>query len=95
MQEFLDSAEALLSSEVELESLAESLQELDEICVLEKNFAVGLKELKALDPLLEDFVEEAGMSAFREGVQAMQKKQTEVKQQLDAFRRALQRCVPH
>lgn len=78
---------------VELENQADCVQELKEIRAQEKNFTAGLEELRTLDPLLEDLMEAGLMSELREKVEAMQLRNTEVKQQLDAYREALQRCV--
>lgn len=96
MQKWLESAAVLLqmgSSGVELENQADGVQDLEEISVQEKNFTAGLEELRALDPLLVDLMEPGVMTGLRETVETMQMRNTEVKQQLDAYREVLQRCV--
>lgn len=93
MQKWLDSAAAVLqgaSSGVELENQTDCVQDLEEISAQEKNFTAGLEEMRTLDPLLEEFMEAGAMS---EKVEAMQLRNREVKQQLDAYREVLQRCV--
>lgn len=96
MQTCLDSAAALLqrnSSGVDLENQADCVWEVEDVSAWETNFTTGLEELSTLDPLLEDFVKEEAMGEFREKVKAMLLRNTEVKQQLDAYRQMLQRCV--
>ena len=96
MQTWLDSAAAELqraSSGVELENQTDCVRDLEEISVQEKNFTAGLDELRTWDPLSEDFMEVGAMSELREKVAAMQLRNTEVRQQLDAYRELLQRCV--
>lgn len=78
---------------MELENQTDCVQDLEEISAQEKNFTAGLEDLGTLDPLLEDFMEARAMSELREKVEAMQLRNTEVKQQLDAYREELQRCV--
>ncbi|KAG7239212.1 hypothetical protein INR49_029965 [Caranx melampygus] len=96
MQKWLESAAVLLqrgSSGVELENQTDCVQDLEEISVQEKSFTAGLDELRVLDPLLVDFMEPGVMSGLRETVETMQMRNTEVKQQLDAYREVLQRCT--
>lgn len=96
MQKWLDSAAAVLQrarSGLELENHTECVQDLEEISAQEKNFTAGLEELKTLDPLLENIMKAGAMNELKENVEAMQLRNTEVKQQLDAYRKVLQRCV--
>lgn len=96
MQEWLDSTAALLhgaSSGVELENLTGLMRDLEETSAQEKNFAAGLEEMRTLDSLLVDFLKAGVISELREKVQAVQLRSTEVKQQVDAYRGMLQRCV--
>lgn len=96
MHTWLDSAASVLqraSSGVELDNQTDCVRYLEEISAQEKNFTAGVEELRSLDPLLEDFVEAGAMSELREKVEAIQLRKTEVKQQLDAYREVLQRCV--
>ncbi|XP_071335456.1 nesprin-1 isoform X2 [Trachinotus anak] len=96
MQAWLDSAAVLLqraSSGVELEDQSDCVRDLEEISAQEKSFTAGLEELRALDPLLGDFMESGVMSGLREKVETMQMRNTEVKHQLDAYREVLQRCT--
>lgn len=96
MQKWLESAAVLLqrgSSGVELENQADCVQDLEEISVQEKSFTAALDELRALDPLLMAFMGLGVMSGLRETVETMQMRNTEVKQQLDAYKEVLQRCV--
>lgn len=95
-QKWLDSAGVLLQSAslgVELENQTESVCELDEISAQEQTFAAGLEELRTLDPLLEHLVEPGVMMKLRENVEAMQLRSADIKQQLEAHRQILQRCV--
>ncbi|XP_029965559.1 nesprin-1 isoform X1 [Salarias fasciatus] len=96
MQKWLDSAAALLqraSDGVELESQTDCAQDLEEISAQEKSFAASLEELRALDAPLGEFVEAQVMGELREKVQAMQMRNTEVKQQLDGYTEVQQRCA--
>lgn len=96
MQTWLDSAAAVLqraSSGVELQHHKDCVHELEEISAQEKNFTAGLEELRTLNPLLEDFMEAGAIGDLREKVEAMQQRNTEVNQQLGAYRGVLQRCV--
>lgn len=96
MQTWLDSAAAVLqraSSGVELENQTDCARDLEEISAKEKNFTAGFGELRTLDPLLDDFMEAVAMSELREKVEAMRLRNTEVRQQLDAYGDVLQRCV--
>ncbi|XP_074471039.1 nesprin-1-like isoform X4 [Sebastes fasciatus] len=96
MQKCLDSAAALLqraSSGVDLENQTDCAQDLEDLSAQEKNFTAGLEELRTLDPLLEDFMEAGAMGELREKVEAMLLRNTEVKQQLDAYREVLQSCA--
>jgi len=98
MQKWLNSAAALLhgaTSGVELDNHTDCLRDLQETSAQENNFAAGVEELMTLDPLLTDFVEAGVMSGLREKVQAMQLRRIEVKQQVEAYREVLQRCVLH
>lgn len=93
---WLDSAAAVLQragSGVELESQADCvLRDLDEVSAEEeKTFAAGLMELRALDPVLANFVEPGAMSELRENAEALQLRKTEAERQMEAFREALQR----
>lgn len=76
---------------MELENQADCTQELDEISGQEKSSAACLEELRTLDPLLVDFVEEGVMSGLRETVHVMQLRSADIKQQLDAYREVLER----
>uniref|UniRef100_A0A3P8TBY5 Spectrin repeat containing nuclear envelope protein 1 n=1 Tax=Amphiprion percula TaxID=161767 RepID=A0A3P8TBY5_AMPPE len=96
MQIGSDSAEALLqraSSGVELENQTDCERDLEEFSAQQKISTAALEELRALDLLLVDFVEAGVMSVLREKTQAMQLKNTEVKQQVDAYREVLRRCT--
>ncbi|XP_068610253.1 nesprin-1 [Brachionichthys hirsutus] len=96
MQTWLDSATAVLqrsSSGVPLENQADCVQDLQEISAQEKNFTAGLQEFRNVDPLLEDLMETGAMSEPRGNVDAMQLKNTELNQQLDAYRAVLQCCA--
>ncbi|XP_031731325.1 nesprin-1 isoform X8 [Anarrhichthys ocellatus] len=96
MQKCLDSAAALLqraSSGVDLENQTDCVWDVDDISAQEKNFTTGLEELRTLDPLLEDFMKTEAMGEFREKVEAMLLRNTEVKQQLDVYREMLQSCT--
>lgn len=96
MQTCLDSAAALLqraSSGMDLENQTGCVWDVEDILTQEKNFTTGLAELRTLDPLLEDFIKTEAMGKFREKVGSMLLRNTEVKQQLDAYRETLQRCV--
>lgn len=96
MQTWLDSAVAVLqraSLGVELEDQTDCVQDLEEISAQENNFIAGLEELGTLNPLLEDLMEAGVTSDLRKKVEAMQLRNTKVKQQLDAHREVLQRCV--
>ncbi|XP_027140369.1 nesprin-1 isoform X4 [Larimichthys crocea] len=96
MQTWLDSAVAVLqraSLGVELEDQTDCVQDLEDISAQEKNFIAGLEELETLNPLLEDLMEAGVTSELRKKVEAMQLRNTEVKQQLDAHREVLQSCA--
>uniref|UniRef100_A0A3B4YE87 Spectrin repeat containing nuclear envelope protein 1 n=1 Tax=Seriola lalandi dorsalis TaxID=1841481 RepID=A0A3B4YE87_SERLL len=96
MQKWLESAAVLLqraSSGVELENQADCVRDLEEISAQEESFTAGLEELRALDPLLVNFMEPGVMSGLREKVETVQMRNTEVKHQLDACREVLQRCI--
>lgn len=96
MHKCLDSAAALLqraSSGVELENKTDYMQDLEEIADQEERFTTSLEELRTLNSLLVDFMEPGVMSGLREKVDTMQLRNTDVKQQLDAYREVLQRCV--
>lgn len=78
---------------MELESQTDCARDLDEISAQEKTFTAGLMELRALDPVLENFTEAGAMSELREKVEALQLRKTETERQMDAYREVLQRCV--
>lgn len=96
MHTWLDSAASVLqraSLGVELENQTDCVRDLEEISARENNFTAALEELRSLNPQLEDFMQAGAMSELREKVEATQLRKTEVKQQLDAYREVLQRCV--
>lgn len=96
MQKWLDSAVALLqrtSSGIDPDNHSDCLLELDEILDQEKSFTAGLDQLKTLNLLLVDFMETEEMSNLRHKVETVRLRDTDVKQQLDAHREVLQRCV--
>lgn len=78
---------------MELESQTDCAQDLDEISAKEKTFTAGLMELRALDPVLGNFIEAGAMSELREKVEALQLRKTETERQMGAYREVLQRCV--
>lgn len=93
---WLDSAGALLqraSLGVELEIQTDCIRDLDGILSQEQSLTAALEELRTLDPLLEHFMEAGAMSKLREELKAMRLRDIEVKQQLEAYRELLQRCV--
>lgn len=96
VQKWLDSAAALLqrgTSGVDLENQTDCTQDLEEISAQEKSFTTALEELRTLNSLLVEFMEPGVMCGLREKVETMQQRNTDVKQQLDAYREVLQRCV--
>lgn len=96
MQKCLDCAADFLqraSLGVELEKQTDCMRDLEEISAQENNFTTVLEELRTWEPLLADFVDTEVMSDLREKVEAMQLRNTEVKQQLEAYREVQQRCV--
>lgn len=78
---------------MELENQTDCMRDLEEISAQEKNFTADLVELRSLDPLLEEFMDAEAMCELRERVEAMQQRRIKVKQQLDAYREVLKRCV--
>lgn len=78
---------------MELESQTDCVWDLDEISAQEKTFTAGLMELRALEPVLGNFIEVGAMSELREKVEALQLRKTETERQMDACREVLQRCV--
>lgn len=96
MQTWLDLAAAALQragAGVDLENQADCKQDLEEIAAQERNFTAGLQDLGTLDPLLADFVEAGAMAELRGKSEAMRRKNTEVKQQLEAYKEELRRWV--
>lgn len=94
MQKWLHSVADLLhgtGSGVDPENLSDCVQDLEEVVAQEKNFTAGSEELKALDPLLVDYIDAMGMSELREKIRSMHVKKTELKHQVDAYREVLQR----
>lgn len=69
------------------------MQDLEKILAQEKDFTAALEELKTLDPLVEEFMQTEPMRELREKVKQLNLRQTELKQQLGAHRKVLQRCV--
>ena len=93
---WLDSAASLLqraSLGVELQSQTDCVRDLEEIYARENNFTAASEELRSLSPQLEDFMQAGAMNELREKVEATQLRKTQVRQQLDAYREVLQRCV--
>lgn len=79
---------------MELENQTDCVEELEDVLAQETHFTAGLEEQRSLNPLLADFIMEAGvMSELRESLDAVQLRKTEVKQQLDAYTELLQGCV--
>ncbi|XP_026174038.1 nesprin-1 isoform X1 [Mastacembelus armatus] len=96
VQKWLDSAVALLqkaSFGLEVENQTDYVQELAEISDEENSFTAALEELRTLNPLLEEFMEPGAMGGLRDNVETTQLRNTDVKQQLDAYRDVLQRCA--
>lgn len=96
VQKWLDSAAALLqrgSSGVDLENKRDCMQDLEDISAQEKSFTNALEELRTLNSLLVDFMEPGVMNKLREKAETIQLRNTDVKQELDAYRERLQRCV--
>lgn len=96
VQKWQDSAAALLqrgSSGVDLENQTGCMQDLEDISAQEKSCTTALEELRTLNSLLVDCVEPGVMSRLREKVETLQLRNTDIKQQLDAYGEVLQRCV--
>lgn len=96
MHTWLDSAAAVLqkaSTGVELEDQTDCVGNLEDLLARETHFTAGLEEQRALNPLLEDFMEAGVMSELRGNLDAMQLRKAEVKQQLDVYTELLQWCV--
>lgn len=96
MHIWLDCATAVLqraSSGVELENQTDCAEELEDVLAQETHFTAGLEEQRSLHPILADFMDAGVMSELGESLDAMQLRKAEVKQQLDAYRELLQRCV--
>lgn len=96
MRIWLDCTTAVLqraSSGVELENQTDCAEELEDVLAQETHFTAGLEEQRSLHPLLADFMDAGVMRELRESLDAMQLRKAEVKQQLDAYRERLQRCV--
>lgn len=90
MQKWFDSAVALLqrtNAGVDLKNQADCSQEVDAVFTQEKSFTVALEELRTLISMM-DFMEPGVMS---EKIELMQQKHTEVKKQLEAYRKTLER----
>ncbi|XP_067337447.1 nesprin-1 isoform X16 [Channa argus] len=96
MQKWLDSAATFLpksSFGVELENQTGVMQEMTEIVAQGKSFTAGLEELRTLNSLLVEFMEPGVMSGLGENIETMEQRNTDVKQQLDAYSEVLHRCA--